>query len=193
LLGEQLDEIVRLDQAIGRIETKLEELYRPFDRQLERLRTIPGVHVQTARVILAEIGVDMKRFPTAGHLASWAGMCPGNRESGGKRQSGRSRPGNEWLRSALTEAGWAAARSKGTALGSFFQRIARRRGGKRACRAVGHQILRLAHRLLSNPDESFREPGPDYFDQRRKDQLANALLRKLRQLGVDVSVKEPAA
>lgn len=135
----------------------------------------------------------MQRFPTAAHLASWAGMCPGNQESGGKRQNGRSRPGNEWLRSALTEAGWAASRTKGTALGALYHRLARRRGGKRACRAVGHQILRLAHRLLSNPDATFREPGPDYFDQRRKNQLANALLRKLRQLVVDVSVNEPAA
>ena len=91
---------------------------RPFDRQIERLRQLHGVHVRTAHVIIAEIGVEMQRFPTAAHLASWAGMRPGSRESGGKRQSGRWRPGNEWLHSALTEVGRAASRSKGTALGA---------------------------------------------------------------------------
>ena len=193
LLQEELAEIDRLDQAIGRLDAKVEELCDPFAELIQKLCEIPGVNVRVAQVILAEIGIDMSRFPTEAHLASWAGMCPGNRESGGKRQSGRSRPGNVWLRGVLTEAGWAAGRSKETALSSVYQRIARRRGGKRACRAVGHQILRRVHLLLSCPEIQYVDPGPHYGNERQKEQLTKQLLRKLRELGVEVTVNTPAA
>ena len=193
LLGEELAEITRLEQAIARLDAKVEELTRPFAPLLTKLMEIPGVSQRVAEVIVAEIGVDMARFPTAAHLASWAGMCPGNRQSGGKRQSGKSRPGNRWLRGTLTEAGWAAARTKDTALGALYQRIARRRGAKRACRAVGHHILARIHLLLACPAIEYREPGPDYYQQRHKEQLKQHLLRKLRELGVEVTINDQAA
>jgi transposase len=188
LLGEELAEITRLDDAVARLDAKVEELCRPFAPLLMNLAKIPGVSQRIAEVIVSEIGTDMSRFPTAGHLASWAGMCPGNRESAGKRQSGKSRPGNRWLRGVLTEAGWAAARTKGTALGEIYRRIARRRGAKRACRAVGHRILAQAHLLLTLPVMNYCDPGPEYYQRRNDEQLKQHLLRKLRELGVDVTV-----
>ena len=193
LLGEELAEITRLEQAIGRLDVKVEELCRPFGPLLVKLREIPGISQRVAEVIVAEIGIDMSRFPTAAHLASWAGICPGNRQSAGKRQSGKSRPGNRWLRSVLTEAGWAAARTRDTALSALYQRIARRRGAKRACRAVGHHILARVHLLLSQPNLQYRDPGPDYYQQRHTEQLKQHLLRKLRELGVDVTLKDQVA
>jgi transposase len=193
LLGEELAEITRLDEAVARLDVKVEELSRPFASLLKTLAKIPGISQRIAEVVVGEIGTDMSRFPTPGHLASWAGMCPGNRESAGKRQSGKSRAGNRWLRGVLTEAGWAAARTKGTALGSLYQRIARRRGAKRACRAVGHRILAQVHLLLALPVMEYHDPGPDYYQQRHKEELKQSLLRKLRDLGVEVTVNDDAA
>ena len=193
LLGEELREITRLEQAIARLDAKIEELCRPFEELIQKLIEIPGVNRCVAEVIIAEIGVDMSRFPTAEHLASWAGMCPGNRESAGKRQSGKSRPGNKWLRGVLSEAGWAAGRTKNSALSRLHQRIARRRGGKRASRAVGHQILRTAHLLLSHAETRYQDLGPDYDQGQQREQLKNSLLRRLRSLGFDVTAGEPAA
>lgn len=193
LLGEELLEIDRLEQAIARLDAKVEELTRPFAPMIEQLTQIPGISRRVAEVILAEIGVDMSRFPTANHLASWAGMCPGNRESGGKRQSGRSRGGNRWLQGVLTEAGWAAARTKDTALSAAYQRIARRRGAKRACRAIGHRILLRVHLLLTLPEIEYRDPGPQYYQQRQHEQLKQQLLKKLRELGVEVTINDHAA
>ena len=138
LLGEQLDHIAELDRKIVHLDKKVEELTGPFDSVIERLCEIPGVSRRVSEVIIAEIGVDMKRFPTAKHLASWAGMCPGHHESAGKRKSGRTRHGSNWLKTALMEAGWAASRTKETYLSAQYRNISRRRGKKRACVAVGH-------------------------------------------------------
>jgi transposase len=193
LLGEELIEIARLEDAIARLDEKIEELCRPFAELIQKLIEIPGVNRRVAEVIIAEIGVDMSRFPTDRHVASWAGMCPGNRESAGKRQSGKSRPGNKWLRAVLTEAGWAAGRTKATALSALHQRIARRRGAKRASRATGHQILRLAHLLLAHPDIRFADAGPDYYERQHRDQLKTNLLRRLLALGVEVTIHDPRA
>lgn len=193
LLKEELAEIDRLDQAIARLDNKIQELCRPFDELIQKLVEIPGVNRRIAEVIIAEIGIDMTRFPTAQHLASWSGMCPGNRESGGKRQSGKSRPGNKWLRGVLTEAGWAAGRTKATSLSALHQRIARRRGGKRASFAVGHHILRLAHLLLAHPEIRYADAGPDYYQNQQRHQLKTSLIRKLLALGVEVTIHDPAA
>lgn len=193
LLREQLDETARLDAAIARLDAKVEESCGPFAALIEKLSAIPGVGRRIAETILAEIGLDMSRFPTPENLASWAGMCPGNHQSGGKRQSGKSRPGNVWLRAVLCEAGWAAARTKETALAALYHRIARRRGAKRACRAVGHRILRDVHLLLSSPTITYHDPGPQYCDQRHSEQLKQRLLRQLRDLGVEVTVHDTAA
>lgn len=193
LLSEELAEITRLEEAIGRLDEKIGELCRPFAHLIEKLCEIPGVNRRVAEVIIAEIGIDMSRFPTAAHLASWAGMCPGNHQSAGKRQSGKSRPGNKWLQGVLTEAGWAAGRTKNTDLQAMHRRIARRRGAKRATRAIGHHILCRVHLLLACPAITYHDPGPDYYQQQHHEQLKNHLLRKLAALGVKVTIEDPAA
>lgn len=192
LLAEQLAHVADLEQRIGRLSDKIEELCRPFVPQIEKLQQIPGVSQRAAQILVAEIGVDMTRFASDKHLASWAGMCPGNHESAGKRQSGRRRKGSTWLRAVLTEAGWAAARTKDNYLSAQYHQIARRRGKKRACIAVGHSILRIAYHLLRNPDVNYKDLGPDYFDQKHKDRLTKHLLRRLTKLGYHVSL-QPAA
>lgn len=151
LLREQLDEVAHLDERIARLDERIQEHCRPFQDALRRLCEIPGVNQRVAEVIVAEIGLDMTQFPTAAQLASWAGMCPGNHMSAGKRQSGRCRQGNRHLKAILTEAGWGAGRTKATYLASKYHALVRRRGRKRACLAVGHAILKMAHYLLSHP------------------------------------------
>ena len=167
----------------------------PFGEQARALQTIPGVGKRTAEVIIAEIGVDMSRFPSAGHLASWAGMCPGNHESAGKRRSGRARKGDAALRSALCEAAWAAARTKDTYLAAQFHRLRRRfgKGGdNKAIFAVGHSMLVIIWHLLANHCD-YEELGGDYF-ARRTDAEARTryLVRQLHALGHQVTL-EPAA
>lgn len=188
LLREQLDEVERLDQAIARLDAKVEEVALPFARQIQRLRQIPGVNLRTAQVILAEIGADMSCFKTPEDLASWAGICPGAHQSGGKRLSGKTRKGNAWLNAALTEAGWAASRAKDTDLQALYRRLARRRGRKRACRAVGHHILRRAHVLLRDPDVLYQDAGATYFDAKQLEHQKTYYLRKLRELGINVTI-----
>lgn len=192
LLAEHLRRVADLDEAIARFDAKIAEQTRPFLPALVRLDQVPGVNRRMAEVILAEIGPDMSRFPTAGNVASWAGMCPGQKESGKKKQSGKTRPGNVWLRSALVQAGWAASKAKGSSLKAQYHRVAKRRGKKRACLAVGHRILRIAWALLRS-GEAYREGGPDYFVAAGKDQLKDQLVRRLQKLGYAVTVAEPAA
>jgi transposase len=192
LLAEQLAHVTDLDQRIARMSAKIEELCRPFASQIERLQEIPGVSERTAQILIAEIGTDMSRFPTAQHLASWAGMCPGNHESAGKRQSGKRRKGSSWLRAVLTEAGWAASHSKNSYLGAQYHRIKTRRGSRRACVAVGHTILVIAYHILSKPDIRFKDLGPDYFHTQHKTQLIAHLLRRLGKLGLNVTIQTPA-
>ena len=147
-----------------------------------------------AQVIVAETGLDRSRFQTAGQLASWAGMGPGNHDSAGKQKSGKTRKGNRWLRQALVEAAWAASHTKETSLRATYDRLKGRRGGKRACLAVGHRILRMAHALLSKP-QPYQEEGLDYYRVPDKDRVKEKLVRRLQKLGyaVTVSVAESAA
>ena len=177
-----------LEEAIRDLDTQVETLMEPLAHHRQRLCTIPGVANRTAEVILAEIGVDMSRFPTAGHLASWAGLCPGHNESAGKRRSGRTRPGDRWLQSALTEAAWAAARTRqGTYLRARFWRIARRRGKNKAAVAVGHSILIAAFHILRD-DVDYHDLGADWFS--RHDDLAARrrwLARQLEQLDAQLA------
>src|SRR5262249_28203823 len=132
LVAQQLAHIDFLEASLERVSAEIAERLRPFEPALERLQTVPGVGRRTAEVLLAEIGADRRRFPSAGHLASWAGLCPGNDESAGKRRSGRTRKGSPWLRTALVEAAQAAARTKDTYLAAQYRRLAARRGAKRA-------------------------------------------------------------
>jgi transposase len=192
LLAEQLRHVADLDSRIVRLNEKIEELCRPFSSQIERLQEIPGVSQRMAEILVSEIGVDMKRFGDDRHLASWAGMCPGQDESAGKQRSGKRRKGNQWLRRALTEAGWAASHTKDNYLAAQYRNIARRRGRKRACIAVGHSILRIAYHLLETAGARYKDLGPDYFTTHKKQQLATQLLRRLASLGYQVTINTAA-
>lgn len=194
LLAEHLEQIAHLDEKIVRLDARIEELSRPFESVLRLLDQIPGVNQRIAQIIISEIGVDMSRFPTADHLASWAGVCPGQHESAGKRRSGKTRKGSRWLREALVEAGWAAghATKRKSYLTAQYHRLARRRGKKRACVAVGHSILRIAYVLLSHPHD-YHDLGYDYFDRHAAKTIAKQLVRRLESLGYQVTLAPTAA
>jgi transposase len=195
LLGLLLDELTHLEGLIGRLTARITEvLPAPFAEALKRLATIPGIDVRAAENILAETGLDMEVFPTDGHLASWTGMCSGQRESAGKRQSGRTRKGNQWLRTTLVQVAWAASRTKHTYLSAQYRRLASRRGKKRALMAVGHTILVMIYHLLRE-GTTYKELGADYFDRLDTDRLTRTLVRRLERLGHEVVLKpkEPAA
>jgi transposase len=151
------------------------------------LDTIPGIDRWQAEVILAEIGLDMGRFPTAGHLASWAGLAPGNNESAGKRYSGKTRPGNATLCRTLVLAANAAARSKNSYLAAQYNRLAARRGKKRAIVALAHSMLVAVYHILSRR-EPYRDLGGNYFDERKRESVTNRLVRRLEKLGYDVAL-----
>jgi transposase len=191
LVAEQLAHADFLDERIARLDAEIGERVRPFADALERLDAIPGVGRRTAEILVAEIGVDMTRFPTAAHLASWAGMCPGNDESAGKRRSGRTRKANPWLRAALVEAAHAAARTKHTYLGAFYRRLLARRGKKKATVAVGHAMLVTAYHLIAD-GTTYHDLGPAHFDDRNRTAVKRRLVHGLERLGYRVTL-EPAA
>ncbi len=187
--------LARIDQADATIATltaRIEVLLDPHQAAVTLLVGIPGVSYRSAQVILAEIGTDMSRFPTPAHLASWAGMCPGNNESAGKHRSGRTRHGSKWLRVALVEAAQAAGRSKDTYLSAQYARVRGRRGPGRAAVAVGHSILVIIWHLLST-GELYTDLGGDYFDRRRTSTAhQRRLVAQLEAMGHKVTL-EPAA
>ena len=187
MLQWQLQHVGFLDQQVAQLDAKVAERLRPFEQEIKRLDSIPGVSQRTAEVILAEVGADMSHFPDADHLVSWAGMCPGNNQSGGKRRNGRTRKGNQALRVALVQSGQAAGRSKGTYLGALFRRLATRRGGKRAAMAVGRHILQAAYFILRDGVE-YRELGANYYDERRKVAVTRSAVKRLERLGYKVTL-----
>lgn len=191
MLAQQLAHVDFLDAAIERVSAEMAERLAPVAQVVERLDTIPGIGRYMADALIAEIGTDMSRFPTAGHLASWAGMCPGNHESAGKRQSGRTRKGSPWLRTRLVQAAHAGARTKGTYLESLYRRLAARRGKSRAAVAVGHTILVIAYHLLRD-GTAYHDLGPHSFDERDRRATERRLVRRLHDLGYTVSLT-PAA
>lgn len=191
-LRQLLDHIDWLETAITTFDDRIAELCRPWAELLERLQTIPGVGQRTAEVIVAETGADMSAFPTAGHLASWVGLCPGHNESGGKRRSGKTRNGNAWLAEALTEAAWSAARTKDTYLAARFRRVAGPRpDGKRkkkAAVAVAHKILIAAYHVTAT-GQPYQDLGGDYYTRREDpDRRKDRLIRQLQQLGYQVDL-----
>jgi len=192
VLATQLRHIAYLDEEIERLSAEVVERQRPFADALARLQTIPGVGQRTAEVILAEIGPDMSRFPTAGHLASWAGLCPGQNESAGKRKSGRTRKGCVSLRESMTESARAAGRTRRTYLSAQYHRIAARRGAKRAAVAVAHSILVIAYHLLRDGG-TYQDLGPNYFDERDKIGTVNRAVARIGRLGYDVQLTPKAA
>jgi transposase len=187
LLKELLDHIDYLETAITRFDQQIDEAVRPYAEHVAHLQEIPGVDRAAAEIIIAEVGVDMSRFPTAGHLASWVGICPGNHESAGKRLSGKTRKGNRWLKPLLLEAGWGAGRSRRTYLGAQYGRLCRRRGKKKAAMAVGHSILVAAYHLLRDRI-GYRDLGADHFDKLATDRLTRHYVHRLEQLGHHVSL-----
>jgi transposase len=192
LLGQQLAHLAELDERIRDVSEEVARRLAPFEAQLRRLEQQPGVGRRTAEVIVAEVGLDMRRFPTHRHCVSWAGMCPGQHESGGKRKRGGTRKGSPWLRTALVEAARAASRTKDSYSAAQYQRLARRRGANRAAMAVGHSILVASYYLLRD-DGDYRELGGHYFDERDRTQIVRQNVRRLRQLGYAVELREAAA
>ena len=170
------------------------ELPLTWDTAVALLDTIPGVNRRIAEVMLAEVGLDMSRFPTADHLASWAGLAPGNHQSGGKRYSGRTTKGNKSLSSIMVQGAWSAVRTKDTFLKARYHRLAARRGKKRAIVAVAHSMLVSAWHMLTY-QQPYQELGGDYFDQRKKETKVRSLVRRLEKLtGGSVSIElQPAA
>jgi transposase len=199
LIGMSLEHLVHLETAIARldervdtlIETHTSEAGLPFARARDRLTTITGVGKRAAECILAEIGVDMTRFPTAGHLASWAGACPGNNITGGKRGSGRTTHGDVWLLDILTQCAWAAAHIRDTYLSAQFWRLARRIGRKKAAIAVAHSILVGSWHLLTD-DRDYADLGGDYFTRRNPDRQRDRLIAQLQGLGYRVTLDKAA-
>ncbi len=180
-----LDHVTHLEELIGRLGARIEEVILPFAEAVERLTTIPGVEQRAAETVIAEIGPNMEQFPTADHLASWAGMCPGNNASAGKRKSGRTTKGSRWLRQMLTQAAWAASHTKDTYLAAQYRRLAARRGKKRALVAVGHTLLVIMYHLLKN-HTTYQELGGDFLERLEPDQQTRQLVKRLEKLGHSV-------
>jgi transposase len=192
LLAHQLTHLQQLEELIAQLDQEVEERLRPFAAAIDRLDTIPGVGRRTAQIMVAEMGLDMRRFPTAGHLASWAGMCPGNNESAGKRKTGKTRKGDQWLRAALIETARASARARNTYLGALYGRLARRRGKQKAAVAVGHAILVIAYYLLTRQTD-YVDMGADYFDRRDEHHVTRHLVHRLEAMGYSVRLERSAA
>ena len=192
MLRMQLDRLNRLEEDLRKLDAYIEEKMTPYRVHQSLLEEIPGVGTHTARAIIAEIGVDMSVFKTEQRLAAWAGVCPGNNESAGKRFSGRTRKGNVYLRSALVEASMSAARKKGSYLRSKYYRLKARTGVKRAAMAVAHKILIVAFRILSD-GTVYEDLGDGYLDTLRKTRTTHQLVRRLETLGFKVELTPAAA
>jgi transposase len=188
MLKLHLTQIEALETAVREVEARLGEALAPFRAAVDRLITMPGVSETVARVIVAEIGFDMTRFPTAGHLISWAGLCPRLHESAGKRLSTRTRSSNPWLKTTLVQAAWAAARKKDSYFRAQFLRLKSRRGPKKAILAVAASMLTAAYHMLKHGTD-YRDLGADHFDRRDKAKLARRLIARLQDLGVTVEVR----
>jgi transposase len=162
LLRMLLDQVGQLDGLIGRYTARIDEVLGPSAEAVARLETIPGVSRRSAEVIVAEVGADMGQFPGPGHLCSWAGLCPGNRQSGGKRLGGRTTKGSRWLRSILVQAAWAASHTKATVFGPAYRRWARRLGRKRALVALARKLLTIIYRMLSDRTDYIERLNPGH-------------------------------
>lgn len=188
LLRQLLDDLRHTESKIAAVEAEIDRRSRPFEAEVARLCTIPGVGRVTAWAVLAEIGLNMDQFPSAGHLASWAGLCPGNCESAGKRLSGRTRKGSPTLRRCLCQAGWAVTRRKNSYLASLYARLAARRGSKRAVIGVAHALLVIMFHMLKR-GTNYHELGADYFDRLNPTRLTRSLVRRLERLGHTVTLQ----
>jgi transposase len=180
-----------LAERIAKFEERIEEQIRPFETAVTTWRSLPGIERMTAWTLVAEMGVDMTQFPTAAHAASWAGLCPGQEESAGKRHSGRTRSGNPWIRRALTQAAWGASRTKDSYFQAQYSRLAVRKGRKRAIVAVAHSLLVTGY-IMQRAGTQFKDLGADYFERVNHHRLTHRLVKRLEALGHRVSL-QPAA
>jgi transposase len=190
LLGELLADLDFVESKIVRLDQELLRRMQPYQNSIERLCTIPGVDVLTAWTLIAELGPDVSAFPDAAHAVSWAGLCPGNHESGGKRLSHRTRKGNRWLRRALCQSAWAVSHKKDCCLTAHFYRRTAQHGVKKAIVATAHQLLIIAYHLLRD-QTVYRELGGNFYDQLHPERTKNRLVRRLERLGLQVVVLPP--
>jgi transposase len=182
LLDKELRQVEWLEAQVVTLEQEIERRVAPHEEQIQRLITIPGIDRKTAWTIIAEIGLDMSVFPDSRHLASWAGLCPGNRESAGKRMSGRTRKANRYVKRAMCQAAWAASHTKDTFLSAFYRRMSVRKGAPKAVMALAHHLIQVVYQILSR-DEVYVELGGDYYDRRNKPKVVARILARLSQLG----------
>lgn len=187
LLAQLLTQIDFLSEQIAQLAAAITDHLTPMREAVGLLQTIPGVSATAAAAIVAEIGVDMGRFPSAKHLASWAGLCPGNKQSGGKRLKEQTTSGNVWLKGVLSECAWAAARTKETYLAAQFKRLARRRGIYKAIVAVAHSLLVIIYHVLQR-SEAYRELGGDYFARLDSQRAEGYHIKRLTALGYQVTL-----
>ena len=188
MLIQHLSHIDFLDEQIAKLDAEVAEQMRPFEAAMVRWDQLPGINQRNAQVIVAEAGADLKQFADAAHCASWAAMCPGNRESGGKRQSGKTNKGNVWLRRALIEAAHGAARKKNSYFAALYHRLAGRRGKKRALVAVGHSLLVSGYHMITKQTD-YKDLGNTYFDERNREAVKRRMVKRLEQLGYEVELK----
>jgi transposase len=191
LIELSLDHVEHLEATIARLDERVDEVIAPFAEARDRLDTVTGIGKRAAECIIAEIGTDMSVFPTAGHLCSWAGVCPANNISGGKRKSNKTGHGNRWLKEILNQCAWTSARTRNTYLAAQFWRFAKRKGTKKAAVAVSHSILAIAWHILAN-GSTYNDLGGDYFAIRDTERTRQRAVAQLRALGYNVTL-EPAA
>ena len=187
MMKEVIKHIDELTERIKEMDALIDEYMKEYEKNKKKLEKIPGLGKRSSEIILAEIGQDMKRFPTAGHISSWAGVCPGNNESAGKRRSGKTRKGNKILKSTLVECAQSAVRRKDTFFYAQYQRISMRRGKKRAILAVAHSILISIYYMIKE-DKEYEDLGADFYNKFNKEKKAKAYMKKLKELGYDVQI-----
>ena len=192
MLKQLLRQVDELDKLAAAFDRRIEKVMSPLEKKaVKRLDEMPGIDLHSAQTIVSEVGTDMSRFPSPGHLSSWAGLCPGNHQSAGKRQSGKTNAGNRWLRATLCQCAWAAGRTKASYFNAQYKRLAARRGRKRAIVAVAHAQLQVIYHLLKG--NRYHDLGPNHFDKLAGDRLKHNLVARLNHLGYNVKLEEKDA